>query len=227
MRSIKHTTLIILSILILQLLPSGHVSAQAGIIDAIKEAAKKVIVAIDLQVQRLQNHTLDLQIVQKELDNVFSKLRLDEISDWTNKQKEIYQEYFDELWRVKTIITYYKRITDIISSQKQLVSEYKSAYALFQQDSHFSQDEISYMYEVYSGIIDESTKNIDQLLELLESFTVQMSDGERLELLSKVTNGITKNISDLRSFNDQNIQLSLQRAKDQADVALVKKLYGL
>jgi hypothetical protein len=209
-----------------QLIPATSVNAQ-GWLEIAKAAAKKVIIAIDLQVQRIQNKTLDLQIAQKELDNVFSKLKLDEISDWTNKQKEIYQEYFDELWRVKSIITYYKRITDIIAAQKQLVNEYKSAYSLFQQDNHFSAGEISYMYKVYSGIIDASINSLDQILNLLESFTVQMSDGERLDLLNKSATEINQNISDLRAFNNQNIQLSLQRTKDQKDLDFVKQLYGL
>jgi len=210
----------------LLLIPSPSVKAQ-GWLELAKNAAKKVIIAIDLQVQRIQNKTLDLQIAQKELDNVFSKLKLDEISDWTNKQKEIYQVYFDELWRVKSIITYYKRITDIIAEQKQLISEYKSAYNLFQQDSHFSADEISYMYKVYSGIIDASINSLDQILNLLQAFTVQMSDGERLDLLNKSAGEINQNISDLRAFNNQNIQLSLQRAKDQKDLDFIKQLYGL
>ena len=53
----------------------------------VKAAVKKVIKAIDLQIQRLQNKTIWLQNAQKTLENTLSKLKLDEISDWTEKQK--------------------------------------------------------------------------------------------------------------------------------------------
>jgi len=193
----------------------------------IREAIKKIIIAIDLQVQRLQNKTIGLQNVQKELENKLSQLKLDEISDWTNKQKEIYKKYFDELWKVKSLIAYYKRITEIIEKQKQLVAAYKKAYAMVQQDKHFSPDEIKYMYSVYSGIINQSVQSIDLILTLVQSFTVQMTDAERLELLNKSAVDIEQQIDDLRTFTNQNMQLSLQRAKDINDVNVIKKLYGL
>jgi len=201
--------------------------AQVPPIDVLATLAKKVIRAIDLQVQRLQNNTIDLQNIQKQIENALSKLKLDEITDWTNKQKQLYQDYFDELWRVKSIITYYKRIIEIIDRQKQLISEYKQAYALVQQDKHFTPDELNYMYTVYTGIINESIKSVDQILTLIQSFAVQMSDAQRLELLDHSADEIEQRITDLREFNQQNIQLSLQRAKDLDDINAIKQLYGL
>lgn len=207
--------------------PATEAQSQMVIIDAIKLATKKVIRAIDLQIQRLQNKTIDLQNIQKEIENKLSKLKLDEISEWTKRQKEIYQEYFDELWRVKSAIAYYKRITEIVSKQKQLVSEYKHAYSLLKRDQHFSASEIDYIYTVYSGIIAESIKNLDQILMLVQSFTVQMSDADRLQMLNRAAEQIEEQISDLRAFTNQNIQISLQRARDLNELEMIKKLYGL
>ncbi|ULT38459.1 hypothetical protein KRR40_25440 [Niabella defluvii] len=82
----------------------------------VKAAVKKVIKAIDLQIQRLQNKTIWLQNAQKTLENTLSKLKLDEISDWTEKQKEQYRKYYEELAKVKAIISYYQRIRDITKS---------------------------------------------------------------------------------------------------------------
>ena len=201
--------------------------SQAQLIDAILEAIKAAIVAADIAVQKVQNATIDLQNVQKEVENELSKLKLNEIADWTQKQKDLYQEYFNELQQVKTVIAYYKRITEIINKQKQLDAEYKQAYALVQQDKHFSANEIKYIYSVYSGIINESVKNLDQILGIIESFTVSMSDAERLKIINRSADGIEQQISDLRSFNNQNIQLSLQRSKDLGEVNAVRQLYGL
>jgi len=209
----------------LAIAPTMH--SQAQLIDAILEAIKAAIVAADVVVQKVQNATVDLQNVQKEVENELSKLKLNEIADWTQKQKDLYQQYFNELQQVKTIIVYYKRVSEIIDKQKQLVAEYKQAYALVQQDKHFSQDEIKYIYSVYSGIIAESVKNLDQLLGIIESFTVSMSDAERLKIINRSADGIEQQISDLRRFNNQNSQLSLQRSKDQEEVNAVRKLYGL
>lgn len=201
--------------------------AAIPILEIVKAVAKKVIKAIDLRIQKLQNKTIWLQNAQKKIENVLSKLKLDEISDWTEKQKELYRNYYEELAKVKTIITYYQRIKDISEKQVRLVDEYERAWNLFQKDAHFKGSELDYMQSVYSGILDESLKNIDQIFLVLDSFTTQMSDAKRLEIINAAADQIDANYDDLTLFNRQNILLSLQRAKTEHDVKSVKQFYGI
>ncbi|MBS1780984.1 MAG: conjugal transfer protein TraI [Bacteroidetes bacterium] len=193
----------------------------------VKAAIKKVIKAMDLQVQRLQNKTIWLQNAQKALENTLSKLKLDEISDWAERQKEQYRQYYEELAKVKEIIAYYQRIRDITKKQAHIVDEYNRAWSLIRQDGHFSAGEIAYMGNVYSGILDESMKNIDQISMVIKSFATTMSDAKRLELVNDAADRVDRNYDDLSRFNNQNMLLSLQRAKDENDMNAIKKLYGI
>lgn len=197
------------------------------IVGLIKAAAKKVIKAIDLRIQRLQNKTIWLQNAQKKIENILSKLKLNEISDWTQKQRDLYRDYYEELTKVKSIITYYQLIRDVSQKQIRLVNEYERAWTLFQQDSHFNEAELDYMQKVYSGILDESVKNIDQIFLILDSFTTQMSDAKRLEIINAAANQIDANYNDLTLFNRQNVLLSLQRAKTQHEVEAVRRFYAI
>ncbi|MGO4770870.1 conjugal transfer protein TraI [Flavobacterium sp. W22_SRS_FK3] len=201
--------------------------AAIPILEIVKAVAKKVIKAIDLRIQKLQNKTIWLQNAQKKIENILSKLKLDEISDWTKKQKELYKNYYEELAKVKSIITYYQRIKDISEKQVRLVDEYERAWNLFQKDAHFNSSELDYMQSVYSGILNESLKNIDQIFLVLDSFTTQMSDAKRLEIINAAADQIDANYDDLTLFNRQNILLSLQRAKTENDVKSVKQFYGI
>ncbi len=207
--------------------PVQNLHAQVPIADIIKAAVKKAIKAVDLQIQRLQNKTIWLQNAQKTLENAMSKTKLIEISDWVEKQRTLYKDYFDELQKVKSIIFYYSRIKEITAEQIQLVREYKHAFGLFKQDKHFTPEELSYMGKVYTGILDESVKNIDQIFLVINSFTTQMTDAKRLEIINAAADQIDINYNDLKAFNQQTILLSLQRAKAQNDVDVIKKLYGL
>ena len=202
-------------------------TAALPILEIVKAVTKKVIKAIDLRIQKLQNKTIWLQNAQKQVENVLSKLKLDEISDWTKKQKDLYKGYYEELAKVKSIITYYQGIKDITKKQTRLVQEYERAWNLFQQDTHFKDNEIRYMERVYSGILEESVKNIDQIFLILDSFTMQMSDLKRLEIINEAADQIDANYDDLTLFNQQNVMLSLQRAKTEADVNQVKQFYGI
>jgi len=223
----KKIIIVIVLVSFVTLEPSQKVLAQDPITEIIKAGVKKVIKAVDLKIQRLQNKTIWLQNAQKVVENTMSEMKLNEITDWVEKQRTLYKDYYDELWQVKNTISYYHRVREITSKQVQLVAEYKRAWGLFKQDKHFTADELDYMGKVYSGILDESVKNLDQIFLVINSFSTQMSDAKRLEIINQAYNQVETNYSDLKAFNQQNVLVSLQRAKSKNDIDVVKALYGL
>jgi ribosomal protein L31E len=204
----------------------AHAQA-AEIVKIIQEGIKKVIKAVDLKIQRLQNQTIWLQNAQKAIENTLTKLKLEEISDWVEKQRVLYADYFDELHKVRSIIAYYRKIKTITDRQVQIVEQYKKAYALFKQDDHFTADEIQYMGKVYTGIFDESLKNLDRLFIVINSFTTTMTDAQRLSIIDEVSDTMDQNYFDLQLFNNQNKLLSMQRSKSDQEIRVTKALYGI
>src|SRR5476649_1152027 len=110
-------------------IPTGA-DAQMIVGSVISSTVGRVIRAIDLKVQRMQNQTIWLQNAQKVLENQLSKLKLTEIAGWSDQQKQLYSNYYSELWQIKSYITYYQRIKDLTVRQVALVNEYKSAWSL-------------------------------------------------------------------------------------------------
>lgn len=207
--------------------PLCEVNAQVAVLEVIKAGVKKVIKSVDLKIQRMQNETIWLQNAQKVMENQLSKVKLAEISDWTEKQKEIYSKYYGDLWKVKAAISYYQRIKEITTKQVFLVEEYNKAWNLARKDKNFTSKELDYMYDVYTGILNESAKNLDQILLVVNAFKTQMSDARRLELINEAADRIEINYSDLRQFNTQNILMSLQRSKSRNQINEVQQLYGI
>lgn len=208
-------------------MPTTEVNAQVAVLEVIKAGVKKVIKAVDLKVQRMQNETLWLQNAQKVMENQLSKLKLGEIATWSEKQRTLYAKYYMDLWKVKTAISYYHRIKEITNKQVFLVEEYRNAWAMAQKDDNFNPQERQYMFDVYTGILKESAKNIDQILLIVNSFKTQMTDAERLVLINKAADRIDRNFRDLKQFNSQNILLSLQRSKTKQEINKIQNLYGL
>jgi len=209
------------------LAPVSKANAQLAILEIIKAGVKKVIKAVDLKIQRQQNKVIWLQNAQKVLENAMAKLKLTEISEWTDRQKQLYGQYFDELKKVRSLIAYYQRIKEITTTQASLVEEYRRAWALVKNDRHFSAKEIEYIGQVYSGILDQSVKNLDQLFLVVNSFKTEMADASRLEIINEVSEKIKENFIDLRAFNSENVMLSVQRSKNELEVEQVKRWYGL
>lgn len=206
---------------------SEKASAQFVVGEVIKLTVTKVIKAIDLKVQRMQNQTIWLQNAQKVLENQLSRLRLAEISGWTSQQQQLYSGYYDELWKIKSVITYYQRIKDLTFKQVSLVAEYNRAWSLLKQDKHFSTIELSEMQRVYTGILSASVENLDQILLVVNRSQTQMTDEQRLELINHAGDRLDENYSDLHRFNTQNQILSLQRSQELGDTKTTQLLYGI
>jgi conjugation system TraG family ATPase len=212
-------------ILVFLLAPAGNASAQ--IAEIIDMAVKKALVAADLQVQRLQTQTLVLQDAQKTLENTMEQLHLDDITGWVQRQEDLYSGYYQELWQVKNAFTTYTKVKDMIARPTQLVSDYKRATASIGRDRHFSTAELGYISTVYTGILNASIQNIQQLFLVINAFTTQMDDAGRLRVIDETSAGIDRNYTDLYQFTQDNILLSLQRSKDEQDLQTIRVLYGI
>ena len=193
----------------------------------VKAAVKKAIKAADLAIQRQQNKVIWLQNAQKVLENTMSKLKLTEISDWTERQKELYKNYFEELNKVKVLISYYQRVREITARQLQLVEEYKRGWRIVRGDKNFTPNEIEQIADVYEGILNETIMNVEQLELVINSFKTQMSDAKRLEIIRKASEAVDQNFYDLRQFNTENAMMSMSRTKDQKEIAVIRRLYGI
>ena len=209
------------------LLISVRSNAQFAIAEIIRAGIKKVILAVDLKIQKLQNKTIWLQNAQKVIENQMSKMKLAEISDWVSKQKELYKDYFNELKKVKSAITYYHKVRDLINDEVALVKEYKDAWTNFRQDKNFTADELQFMEGVYAGMLNESLKNLDQFMLVINSFSTQMSDAKRIEIIDDAAAKTEAVFFDLKSFNNQNKAMSLQRSYERGEIEYSRKLYGL
>lgn len=207
--------------------PTHEAQAAIPIAKIIKEAVKKVIKAVDLMIQRLQSKTIWLQNAQKVLENKLSELKLKEIAEWTEKHRKLYEEYYDELWRVKQLLSAYQRIREIMDKQSRIVDEYRRAWSLIQDDDHFTEPELNYIYGVYNGILSESVSNLDQIILVINSFKTQMTDAQRLAIITQAADRIEQNYTDLLEFNMNTYQISISRAKSQHEVETLKKLYGI
>jgi hypothetical protein len=193
----------------------------------INTVVTKVLKAMDLAVQKLQTATIKLQNIQKAIENAMSKLQLNEIFEWTEKQRKLFDDYYTELWKVKSLITYYKRTQDIVAMQLQLVKEYKAAITLFTKDRNFTPQHLETMLEAYNGILTVSIDNVSRIANVISSFATQMSDAERLKIIDETEKAVSENLNDLRSITNQSVMFSLQKAKDETELQSIKNFYGI
>ncbi len=203
------------------------VRAQIPIVSIISQLAQKVVMAIDLRVQREQTETLALQNAQQDVQNSMEQDELSDITGWLQKQKDLYAEYYNELWQIKNAISAHERIKQMISEEAQIVAQFKQMTAVLSADKRFTAGEVTAMKNTLAGIMNESVNNIKQIELVINAFVTQMADADRLRIVDEAGGRIDQNYSAMQQFYQGNMLLSLERAKGASDILATKALYGL
>jgi len=147
------------------------------------------------------------------------------IKDISQGNFNLHEAFIDGLMAVNPAIKNYKRVVDIISYQKNIVREYKSAFIRFKQNGSFSPDEIEYLGRVYGQLFNKSIQNLDELATVITSSKLSMSDDERLQAIDRIFADTEDKLQFLRDFNKQANLLAIQRSREKQDVATMQQLY--
>ena len=147
------------------------------------------------------------------------------IKDISQGNFNLHEAFIDGLMVVNPAIKNYKRVVDIISYQKNIVREYKTAFIRFKQNGSFSPDEIEYLGKVYGQLFNKSIQNLDELATVITSSKLSMSDDERLQAIDRIFADTEDKLQFLRNFNIQANLLAIQRSREKRDVATMQQLY--
>ncbi len=139
----------------------------------------------------------------------------------------LHEVFLDGLMLVNPEIKKYRRVADIISYQKNIVTEYRSAFNRFKSSSNFSAGEIDYLGKVYKQLFDQSSDNLDELATIITSSKLRMSDDERLQAIDRIFADTENKLMFLRSFNKEASMLNLQRQREKADLKTTQGLLGI
>lgn len=147
------------------------------------------------------------------------------VKDISEGNFNLHEVFLDGMMKASPAVKKYRRVADIIVLQKQLLTEYKSAYNRFRESGSFGPAELDYLGKVYSRLTKESLQNLDELTSVVSSSDLRMSDDERLQSIDRIFDSMQDKLSFLRDFNKRNTILAIQRDKDRRSIERVESLY--
>jgi hypothetical protein len=140
------------------------------------------------------------------------------IKDISEGNFNLHYAFINGLMSVSPAIKKYKRIADIVNYQKNIVSEYKTAFLKFKQSGTLNANELIYIGNVYTNLIEQSLQHLDELATVITSSKLSMSDDERLNAIDRIFADTADKLDFLRDFNRNTNVLVLQRVKEKNDV---------
>ncbi|MEJ2901660.1 TerB family tellurite resistance protein [Pedobacter panaciterrae] len=130
----------------------------------------------------------------------------------------LHEVFLDGLMLVSPEVRKYRKVGDILTYQKRLVSEYKSAFSRFRSAGTFSFSELEYLGSVYSDLLRASLDNLDELAMVITAGKLRMSDEERLKAIDRIFLETEDKLLFLRDFNKHALQLSGQRERQKIEM---------
>jgi hypothetical protein len=149
------------------------------------------------------------------------------IKDLSQGNFNIHKTFLDGLLAVSPEVRKYKKVSDIINMQLQIVKEYKSAFKRFKDNGQFTVEEIDYLNKTYNDLFKKSLNDLDELSTVLTAGKLRMSDDERLHFIDNVFENMQDKLVFLRHFNSSAAILAIQREKEQSDVDVIRKVYDV
>ena len=149
------------------------------------------------------------------------------ISNLSKGNFDLHNLYLTGLMAVNPAVRNNPRISQIITQQSDLLSEYKRYNSLFKQSGSFNSNELRYFNNVFDQLVKQSNANIDELTNVTTADKLRMSDDDRLRAIDRIYLSSSDQLNFLRYFNRKAVLLSLQRSKDLNETQTLKKLYGL
>lgn len=173
-----------------------------------------------------------LKQLEEILDNMYKGYRIlsqgyDRIKGIAEGNYKLHQVFLDGLYAVNPTVSKYKRIPMVIDYQAQLMKEYKRAYKRLRDDGGLTASELRYLESVYTYLVKQSLRNLEELTMIVTASKLRMTDDERLKAIDRIFLDMESKLSFLRYFNNSTHMLVMQRGKEKSDVTTIQSLYEL
>lgn len=149
------------------------------------------------------------------------------VKDIAQGNFSLHKGFLDSLLVGSPAVKNYRKVADIISYQRSVVSEYKAALAAFGSADVFNAAELEYLGKVYEGLFKASLQNLEDLAMVVTSSKLRMNDEERFKAIDRIFLDTEDKLVFLRSFNQRAVLLFHQKKKEKREIESLRVYYGL
>lgn len=152
---------------------------------------------------------------------------LNTIGSFTRGEFDLHTEYFNSLKTVNPEVKRYVKVAEIIALQVRIAQNYNRAYRQLKNSGAFSGDELAYISRVFSRLLDDCVKTLDELTAIITNEKLQMKDDERMERIDKLYLDMQDKLTFSESFSNDAKSLAASRLKEKSDIQTISVLQGI
>jgi len=149
-----------------------------------------------------------------------------------NKAKELkngtfslHGDYYASLYQVSAAVRNNPKVKEITVLQEQVIGLFDAAIAWQKEKQLVSGDEINYFKSVYSKLLEDCKKSLEELRLAVSPGEMQMTDAQRLAKIDQLYRHTQAQYAFVSDFTGQAYTLANNRADGDADERTLMNLY--
>ncbi len=139
----------------------------------------------------------------------------------------MHNNYFESLKNINPTITSYSKVASIITNEKLTEALCNKQIRAVFKTIQLNNDEVRYCRRVYQHLLQESSKIIGQLQQVITPGPSSLKDDERIKRIDDLYKDINDQYVFAKHFSNVVFELSVQRFIDKNNIASIRKMFGL
>ncbi|HMI59454.1 MAG TPA: hypothetical protein VK518_01055 [Puia sp.] len=149
------------------------------------------------------------------------------IRDIARDNFNLHQLFLDGLWVLSPNVRNDPRITNSLNTEYRFLTAYKTATTGLGSNGLFSPQELAYILNTYSSLLQLTLQSIEELTMVITDNQLRMSDAQRLQAIERIDTDSRSRLSFLQQFNNTLAIQAAQRQQAAGDINLLKSFYGI
>ncbi len=145
------------------------------------------------------------------------------ISGSLKKENDLHATYYGRMKTVDPVVKHNAMVKDVMTWQQDILKRLQDIAAI----SGLTTDEKNYLANVKTAVLNDCDLQLNTLQNLLADGKMEMSDAERIALLTKIHTAMRDNYRFASEFAAQAKIYALQKRQGQNEAAVEKQLYGI
>lgn len=156
-----------------------------------------------------------------------AKKGLSVIGGFTRGEFNLHTDYINSLKSVNPTLRRYAKVADIISVQIKIIQNYHQTFRRLNTSNVFSDNELAHIRRVFSRLLEDCDKTLEELITITTDGKLEMKDDERLKRIDQLYVDMQDKFTFSKSFSTDAISLAVSRIKEKKDVQTSRVLQGI
>lgn len=144
-----------------------------------------------------------------------------------NGEWDLHKVFFSSLSQVNPKIRGYEKIARIIENQQYVLNACTQGWKAVKKTGQYNDKELDYCYKVFNNLLDQSVRNVDDLMTVITDSRLEMTDDERIDRIDKIYLESQSQQVFATSFNEDLHIQALQRLSGTQNAARSRILHGI